>query len=65
MTPFGNKEAKRIALHQLKQLEEQWRKQMVSVAKSKHASGELIVDTIQEMTLVQGELVKCMLKLED
>lgn len=62
---LGNKEAKRITLHQLKQLEEQWRKQMVGLTKSKHASGEMLVDIIQEMTVVQGELCKLMLKLED
>lgn len=59
----ANKNAMRITLHELKHLEQKWREQMRNMVKAK-LDAETTVDTIQQMTVVQGQLCKLMLELE-
>lgn len=59
----GNKVAQRVALHELKHLEQAWRKQMEGVLKMGLSSPDT-VDTIQEMTGVEGALCRLMIELE-
>ena len=59
----ANKAAMQVTLHELKHLEQKWRLQMRSMVKAK-LDAETTVDTIQHMTIVQGQLCKLMLELE-
>jgi hypothetical protein len=58
-----NKNAMRVTLHELKHLEQQWKAQIRGVLKAK-LDAETTVDTIQHMTMVQGQLCKLMLEIE-
>lgn len=58
-----NKAATQVTLHELKHLEQKWRLQMRSMVKAK-LDAETTVDTLQQMTVVQGQLCKLMLELE-
>lgn len=46
-----------IVSHELKHLEQAWRKQMLGVVKTKGMSAQDIVDVVQEMTIIQGRLM--------
>ena len=59
----NNKNAMQITLQELKHLEQKWREQMRNMVKAK-LDAETTVDTIQQMTVVQGQLCKLMLELE-
>ena len=59
----GNKVAQKVALHDLKRLEQTWRKQMESVLKLKLPAADTVA-TIQEMTVVEGALCRLMIELE-
>ena len=59
----NNKAAVRLTLHELKRLEQTWGLQMRSMVKAK-LDAEPTVDTIQHMTMVQGQLCKLMIELE-
>ena len=53
-----------IVAHELKHLEAAWKKQMLGVVKTKGMAAEDIVDTVQEMTWVQGKLFETRLNIE-
>jgi hypothetical protein len=59
----NNKSAMQITLQELKHLEQKWREQMRNMVKAK-LDAETTVDTIQQMTVVQGQLCKLMIELE-
>lgn len=59
----GNKVAKRVTLHELKHLEQAWRKQMEKVLKMGLSSPDTVA-TIQEMTITEGALCRLMIELE-
>ena len=54
-----------IVAHELKHLEQAWKKQMLGVVKTKGMSAQDIVDIVQEMTAVQGRLFHMYVALED
>jgi hypothetical protein len=54
-----------IVSHELKHLEQAWKKQMLGVVKTKGMSAQDIVDVVQEMTAVQGRLFHMYVALED
>jgi len=60
---MNNKAAMQVTLYELKLLEQRWREQMRSMLKAK-LDAETTVDTIQHMTMVQGQLCKLMLEIE-
>lgn len=59
----NNKAAMQLTLHELKRLEQTWREQMRKMVKAK-LDAENTIDTIQQMTVVQGQLCKLMLEFE-
>lgn len=59
----GNKTAQLVMLSELKKLEQTWRKQMEGVLKMGLSSADA-VESIQEMTVVQGTLCRAMVELE-
>ena len=57
------KTAQLVTLSELKKLEQTWRKQMEGVLKMGLSSADA-VESIQEMTVVQGTLCRAMVELE-
>ena len=54
-----------IVAHELKHLEQAWKKQMLGVVKTKGMASQDIVDVVQEMKAVQGRLFHMYVALED
>jgi hypothetical protein len=54
-----------IVAHELKHLEQAWKKQMLGVVKTKGMAAQDIVDVVQEMTVIQGRLFHMYVALED